>query len=167
MLLLSLQVLKSKGLRMLSFFFNDLQVCASLNFVDDVINLSFDFHTVKIILTTPQLFSNSNPKWRVLKPSKALNPPPPPQFPSVFHCRLATSALMKLHSGSRSYIFRFFIAYRFLTLRKQILYENMHLCLNRYVNFHLKNKRAMPDDNVHLPFQQFLPITILIYTEAL
>ena len=149
-------------------------MCASLNFEDDVINLSFDFHTVKIILTTPQLFSNSNPKWRVLKPSKALNNPPPPQFSSVFHCRLATSALMKLHSGSRSYIFRFFIAYRFLTLRKQILYENMHLCLNRYVNFHLKNKRhkqlidrAMPDDNVHLPFQQFLPITILIYTEAL
>ena len=146
-------------------------MCASLNFEDDVINLSFDFHTVKIILTTPQLFSNSNPKWRVLKPSKALNPPPS-QFPSVFHSRLATSALMKLHSGSRSYIFRFFIAYRFLTLRKQILYENM--CLNRYVNFHLKNKqhkqlidRAMPDDNVHLPFQQFLPITILIDTEAL
>ena len=128
MLLLSLQVLKSKGLRMLSFFFNDLQVCASLNFEDDVINLSFDFHTVKIILTTPQLFSNSNPKWRVLKPSKALTPPPPHQFPSVFHCRLATSALMKLHSGSRSYIW-IFIACRFLTLRKQILYENM--CLNR------------------------------------
>ena len=136
-----------------------------------LLTLVLDFHTVKIILTTLQLFSNSNPKWRVLKPSKALNPPPP-QFPSVFHCRLATSALMKLHSGSRSYIFRFFIACRFLILRKQILYENM--CLNRYVNFHLKNKRhkqlidrAMPDDNVHLPFQQFLPITILIYTEAL
>ena len=41
MLLLSLQVLKSKGLRMFSFFFNDLQVCASLNFEDDVINLTF------------------------------------------------------------------------------------------------------------------------------
>ena len=26
--------------------------------------------------------------------------------------------------------------------------------------------RAKADDNVHLPFQQFLPITILIYTEA-
>ena len=91
MLLLSLQVLKSKGLRMLSFFFNDLQVCASLNFEDDVINLSFDFHTVKIILTTPQLFSNSNPKWRVLKPSKALNPPPPPPSPSFPQFFIAVS----------------------------------------------------------------------------
>ena len=99
MLLPSLQVLKSKGLRMLSFFFNDLQVCASRNFEDDVINLSFDFHTVKIILTTPLLFSNSNPKWRVLKPGKGLNPRPHPNFPSVLHCRLATFALVKLLPG--------------------------------------------------------------------
>ena len=47
--------------------------------------------------------------------------------------RLANFALVKFRSGSGSYIFRFFIASRFLTLRKQILYENK--CLNRYVNF--------------------------------
>ena len=92
-------------------------------------------------------------------------------LPSVLHY-LADFVLMKLLPGSRSYILRFFIACRFLILRKQILYENM--CLNRNLNFHLKNKRhkqlidrAKADDNVHLPFQQFLPITILIYTEAL
>ena len=111
-------------------------MCASRNFEDDVINLSFDFHTVEIILTTPLLFSNSNPKWRVLKPSKGLNPRPHPNFPSVLHCRLATFALVKLLPGSRSYIFRLLIACRFSTLRKQILYEK--LCLNRYVNFYLK-----------------------------
>ena len=42
--------------------FNGKFLCANLNFEDDVINLSFDFHTVKIILTTRLFFSNSNPK---------------------------------------------------------------------------------------------------------
>ena len=90
------------------------------------------------MLSSPLLFLNSNPKWRVLKPSKGLNPRPPPHpnFPSVLHCRLATFALVKLLPGSRSYIFRLLIACRFLTLRWQILYEK--LCLNRYVNFYLK-----------------------------
>ena len=83
------------------------------------------------MLSSPLLFLNSNPKWRVLKPSKGLK-----NFRPVLHCRLATFALVKLLPGSRSYIFRFFIACRFLALRKQILYENM--CLNRYVNFYLK-----------------------------
>ena len=86
------------------------------------------------MLLSPLLFLISNPKWRVLKQSKGLNPRP--NFPSVLHCRLATFALVKLLPGSRSYIFRLLIACRFLTLRKQILYENM--CLNRYVNFYLK-----------------------------
>ena len=88
------------------------------------------------MLSSPLLFLNSNPKCRVLKPSKALTPPPPPQFPSVLHFHLATFALVKLLPGSRSYTFRLLIGCRFLTLRKQVLYENM--CLNRYVNFYLK-----------------------------
>ena len=83
------------------------------------------------MLSSPLLFLNSNPKWRVLKPSKGLK-----NFRPVLHCRLATFALVKLLPGSRSYIFRLLIACRFLTQREQILYENM--CLNRYVNFYLK-----------------------------
>ena len=56
-------------------------------------------------------------------------------FPSVLHC-LADFALVKLLSGLGSYIFRFFITCRFLTLRDQILYEN--ICLNRHVHLWLK-----------------------------
>ena len=45
---------------------------------------------------------------------------------------------MKLFSGSRSYNFRFFIACRFLTLRKQMF-------LNRYVNYWYKQDKQLID----------------------
>ena len=64
--------------------------------------------------------------------------------------------------------FRFFIAFRFMTLRKQIC-AHVSKPLSKLLGENKQQKRlidrAKPDD-VHLTVQQFLFITILIYTEA-
>ena len=64
-----------------------------------------------------------------------------------------------------------FYCLQVLNPEKKNLYENMHVS-KLLCNLVVENKqhkqlidRAKPDD-IHLPFQQFLLITILIYTAA-